>query len=122
MDKKLFLSVTASVLVAVGISLGAVLVFSLIVTATGLPDSFIRPINYVIKLLSLCIGCVVFSTEGKGLLRGAFVGLFYFLLANVIFALIAADFSLSVSLLIDLSYCLIVGAVAGVLAVNLKKK
>ncbi|MBO4572339.1 MAG: TIGR04086 family membrane protein [Clostridia bacterium] len=122
MQKKTVVSFFIATLCSAAASVAAVLIFSLVVTLTGLSDSFITPVNYVIRLLSIVFGAFLFAAGEKGILKGALLGLGYFLVTNLVFSLISSNFNVSVALFIELIYCLIVGAIAGVLAVNIKKR
>ena len=119
--KKAVLSFLFSVVLSVSVSVILVLVFSLIITFTGLKSSFITPINYVIKLISVTAGVLAFVREGKGALKGIIFGVIYFALSGLTFALVSGSFDLGVQTFLDLAYCVVVGAITGILAVNIKK-
>ena len=58
----------------------------------------------------------------KGILKGIIVSVLYILLTYVLFGIIASDFSLKASMLIDSGSAFIAGVVSGIIAVNVKSK
>ena len=121
MNKNLVLSFLFALLVAVGISVGAVLVFSLIVLMTGLDGFFVTLVNYIIKLVSLAVGVFAFASGDKGVIKGLCFGAVYAVVTELVFAAVSGGFSFDLNLLASVIYCLVVGAVVGVTAVNVKR-
>ena len=99
----------------------AVIVFSFIIEITGITDNVIKPVNQFIKIISVFISCY-FTLEGnKGYLKGLTVGLFVFLITNVIFWLISGGVFFSLSFIIDVIFCSLIGLISGIISVNIKK-
>ena len=121
MDKKVVLSFLVGMLAAVSVSVAAVLLFSLVLTFTDIPSVVVTLINYVIRLASLFIGVFMFVSGGKGAIKGAVFGLVYALITSFIFALIAGGLDFDLKFFADILYCIVVGTVLGILAVNVKK-
>lgn len=66
----------------------AVLIFALVIKSFSFPDAVIKPVNVIIKTLSVFTG-VFFSVKGeKGLIKGAITGLLSVLVASLVFAII----------------------------------
>ena len=116
------LDVLRAVLFSTLISLALVLVFAIILKFTSLPSAAIMPVNIVIKLVSVFLGCLIgFRNKQNGILKGAILGLVYMLLTFFIFAALNAFKDVKFSW-IDLITLPIAGALSGIVAVNLKSK
>jgi len=123
-SKKIFwMQILKGTLMAVSFSLVAILVFALIIKFVGITDTLISPINQVIKVISIFIGCY-YSLRGnnyKGLLKGIYIGLFYTMLAFILFSSLSRSFALNLTFLNDILFGMIIGAICGIIIVNLKK-
>lgn len=111
-------------LIALVISLIAILIFAFIIKTIGLASSLISPINQVIKALSIFVGItfVLKKNKEKGLIKGLLIGLIYTLLAFVIFSILSGGFSFDKSLFNDCLFGAITGMICGVISVNIKAK
>lgn len=121
-DNSLILSILKGSLIALSISLVGILFFAFIIKLFGLTDGWIKPINQIIKAVSILIG-VFFALKKdkqKGLIKGLMIGLVYTLLAFVVFSILNGSFSIDKSLLTDVLFGAIMGAICGIIAVNLK--
>lgn len=109
---------------AVSISLIAILLFAILIRFTNIPDSFIKPINQVIKVFSILIGVILGAkiNPSKGLKMGFFTGVLYSILAYLIFSLLSMSFSFDMTNIIDLVFAGLIGAISGVFAVNISSK
>ena len=115
-------SIIKAVATAIIITLFAVLIFGVIAKFATINFKIIKVINQFIKVLSVFLGCFMFVRENKGLVKGLIVGLSFSLIIYFIFALIGKELSIKLSFLIDLAFCLVMGAISGVIAVNVKKR
>lgn len=114
------LDVLKSVLFSTLISLGLVLIFAIIIKFASLPNNVILPVNIAIKILSLLVGILIgFKNLSNGLLKGAITGLIYMLFTFFIFAALSAFKDVKFSW-IDLVTLPVAGAIAGIIAVNVK--
>ena len=121
-DNSLILSILKGSLIALSISLVGILFFAFIIKLFGLTDGWIKPINQIIKAISILIG-VFFALKKdkqKGLVKGLMIGLVYTLLAFVVFSILNGSFGIDKSLLTDVLFGAIMGAICGIIAVNLK--
>ncbi len=99
----------------------AILVFSFIIEITGITDNVIKPVNQFIKIISVFISCF-FSLEGsKGYLKGLVVGAFVFLVTHTVFSIISGGNFFTLSFIIDLIFCSVIGLISGIISVNTKK-
>lgn len=109
---------------AVSITLIAILLFAIIIRFTNIPDSFIMPINQIIKVFSILIGTILASKVNpkNGLKMGFTIGIIYSVLAYLIFSLLSMSFSFSMTNIIDLVFAGLIGAISGVFAVNIASR
>ena len=121
-DKIFGFNLIRAVLISLIFSCVSILIFALVLYLFSIPNEAVKPVNCLIKVLSVFIGCF-FSIKGdKGLIKGLIYGGIITVVCYLFFALLSGVFSLGVSFLWELLLGLTVGAVAGIIAVNLKKK
>ncbi len=114
-----------SIVQGVGISLiGAfvlALLFAIIVRFCGVGSSVIYPVNQGIKVVTVAIG-VLFSVRGeKGWLKGGVIGTTFIMLSYLAFSALGGDFSLSWLIFVELFFGFFVGALCGIISVNLRR-
>lgn len=121
---KVWINVLKGTLVALAVSLVGILIFAFFIKYVAVPTSAIKPINQVIKGLSLLIGTFVALKKSSqmGLINGILIGLSYTILAFVVFSILDGNFTFSKTLVNDLLFGGIIGGICGVIAVNFKKK
>lgn len=121
---KLALQILKGSLFAVIISLIGILFFAFLIKLTGLADSWIMPINQIIKGVSIFIGVGIAlkSSCEKGLLKGLLIGLVYTVFAFFVFSLLNGGFTFDKSILNDVLFGAIMGGICGVIFVNLKRR
>lgn len=111
------------VLVALAISLVAILLFAFLLRWTNISDSLIAPVNQVIKGVSIFLG-VFFGlkkVKRNGIINGLIIGFLYTIVAFLVFSLLDGAFCFDKSLLNDILFGTIIGAICGIICVNLKK-
>ncbi len=108
------------ILISVAVTLGLILVFSLLTQAFNFTDTVVRIVNQVIKVLAIFIGAR-FCIKSKGALFGALFGLIYGILTFLVFGLIAKNISFDLSLLLEVLYTSVVGVFCGIMSVNFKR-
>ncbi|HAJ78070.1 MAG TPA: TIGR04086 family membrane protein [Clostridiales bacterium] len=118
------LAILKGSLIAVASSLIGILFFAFIIKLFGITDQFLRPVNQVIKGISILLGVFISAKKYKqnGLILGAVVGLVYTLLAFVVFSALNGSFNIDKTLLNDVLFGGIMGAICGIIAVNVNKK
>jgi putative membrane protein (TIGR04086 family) len=116
-------SVLKGTLFAVSVSLVAILLFAFIIKLTSISDAFISPINQIIKGISILMGCFYAFRQSKtnGLVKGILIGVMYTILSFLIFSLLNGQLSFSKSLVNDMLFGAMIGAICGVIAVNFGK-
>lgn len=108
--------------VSVLVSLGLILIFALVIKWFSLSDAVIAPVNIVIKILSIALGVMILTKDGsRGIIKGIILGVIYIIVCYCIFSLLLGAFTFSVSNLWDLLFGAGVGAICGVIFVNMKK-
>lgn len=122
-NNNLIISTIKGALSSVAISLVAILVFAFVIKLTGMSDGLVKPINQVIKIISILVGTIfaVKKSKQKSLVCGIFVGLLYTIIAFVVFSLLNGGFSFSTSLLIDIVFGILIGAICSVIAKSLQR-
>lgn len=118
-----FLKVLKASVFGVFISLVLVLIFAIILRFTNLSNNLIRPINTVIKGLSILIA-TIFVCKGatsKMWLKGLFVGLVYFLLSFLVFSALDGSFVVNITTLTDFVFELVAGLFSGIICSIFKK-
>ena len=123
-NNNLILAVVKGSLIAVASSLVGILFFAFVIKLFGITDQFLRPVNQIIKAISILLGVFVSAKKYKqnGLILGAITGLIYTILAFVVFSALNGSFSADKTLLNDILFGGIMGAISGVIAVNVSKK
>lgn len=121
---KLWFVLLKGTLISLAVSLVGILIFAFFIKYVAVPTSAIRPVNQVIKGISLFVGTFVAlkKTDKMGLVTGLLIGLFYTVLAFVVFSILDGHFEFSKTLVNDLLFGGIIGAICGIIAVNLRKK
>ena len=110
--------------VAVCISMLAVLIFAFLLKFFPISDTVIQPINQVIKCLSILLGSFVALKKNKehGLVTGLLIGILYTILAFLIFSALDGNFEFGRTLVNDMLFGGIIGAITGIISVNIGKK
>lgn len=122
--KKAFWSqIIKGVLLATSVSLIGILIFALIIKFVGISSNLIMPINQVIKVISLFLGCffALKTDSTKGLLKGLIIGFLYTIFAYLLFSLLSTKFAFNLTLLNDILFGTLIGGICGIIAVNLRK-
>lgn len=115
-----FLSIMKGILITVIVNLSFVLLFSLVIKISLLGVSVIKWVNQFLKIISVFIGVFFTVKESKGFIKGSAVGLFSSVITFLLFALIGGESASFLSFFLDTLFCLIVGGIVGIMAVNRK--
>lgn len=119
-----FVQVLKGALMALSVCLIAILIFAFILRFVAISDSLIKPINQVIKTLSILVGTFYALKKSKdmGLISGLVIGLMFTIISFIAFSVLDGNFEFGISLVNDCLFGSIIGGVCGIIAVNLKKK
>ena len=99
-----------------------VLIFALIIKIANLGEGVIKTVNQFIKIVSLFLGASFSIKENKGLIKGLILGGFYALIVSLVFRLLGGGYSTFLSFILDFIFCLLVGAIFGIILINTKNK
>ncbi len=123
-NPNIFLTVLKGALIALSISLIGILIFAFVLRFVAIPDNAISPINQVIKGISVLVATLIALKKSKemGLVTGLLIGLAYTAVSFLTFSILDGHFSFSTTLLNDLLFGSVIGAICGIIAVNLKQK
>lgn len=121
---KVWLNILKGSLVALSVSLVGILIFAFFIKYVAVPTEAIKPVNQVIKGISLLVGTFVAlrKVNQMGLINGLLIGLCYTVIAFLVFSILDGNFEFNKTLVNDLLFGGIIGGICGVIAVNLKRK
>ena len=115
-NTKGFLSqVVKGVVVSVLVTLVFVLVFAFILNVSNLSENIIKPVNQIIKLLSVFTGCFFAVRSDKFFAKGGLIGLLSAILSVLLFAIIAGGTSSLLAVGIDVICAFVIGGLSGVI-------
>ncbi len=119
---KFFVQALKGIFTALIVALVGVLIFAGVLKLANLNNGVIKAVNQFIKVLAVFLGCYFSVRESKGLVKGLIVGIFSAVLIFLAFALICGNLSFGVGFFIDLIFMAIIGAISGIISVNIKNK
>ncbi len=119
-----FVTILKGSLMALSFCLIAILIFAFALRIFTISDNAIRPVNQVIKILSIFFGTLFGLKKVKemGLILGMLIGLLFTIISYVSFSLLDGNFQFGISFLNDCLFGAITGGISGIIAVNFKKK
>ncbi len=118
-----WVAILKGVSVGLCVSLVGILLFAFILRFTSISDKVIAPVNEVIKGVSIFLGVFIGlkKHKSKGLLNGILIGFLFIIVAFLVFSLLDGTFCLDRTFLNDIVFGSIIGAICGIICVNLKK-
>jgi len=121
---KTILTILKGAINALIVSLLAILAFAFIIKLTNISDAFIKPINQIIKVVSIFFGCFIAfkKDDEKTLFKGIFIGGLYVILAFLLFSALNGSFEFSPTIFLDILFGLIVGAICAIITNIFRKK
>lgn len=122
-NRNFALSIIKGVLIGLSVALVGILIFAFVLRFTNISDKIITPVNQVIKGVSIFLGVFVGMKKHKekGLLSGFLIGLFFTILAFLVFSILDGVFCFDKTFLNDIIFGSIIGGICGIICVNLKK-
>lgn len=94
-------------------TLAMVLVFALFIKLFSVGSSVILPVNQVIKVVSIFLGCFLCIRPGKSAVKGAICGLGTVIVTYFLFAIIAGEISFGWGNVLDLAFGTLAGLISG---------
>ena len=122
--KSTLLSILSGTIVAISVTLVLILLFALLIRFFNINDSWIFPVNQVIKIISMFVGGVVFLKKqgNRGFFKGIIMGLIYYVLSYIVFSILQGGFALTMSNFYDLILTVLMGGLIGIIVVNIMKR
>lgn len=122
-QNSLFLTIFKGAFIGLGAAFVLILLFAFVLRFTNIPDSIITPVNQVIKGISIFLGVFVGLRKQKnnGLLKGVLIGFFFVLVAFLTFSVLDGTFVFDKTFYSDIIFGSVIGAICGIICVNLKK-
>lgn len=119
-----FVSIIKGSLISLSVSLILICIFAFMLRFLDISESLIKPINQVIKIISIFVGGFygLKGTKEMGLITGFFIGIMYSLLAFVIFSILNGGFAFNMSIINDAIFSGVSGGLVGIICVNIIKK
>lgn len=117
-----FAQVLKAVAAAFIFTLALILIFALILKSANMSSLAVKTVNQFIKAISLFAGCFLFLKEGKGLIKGALVGVLWAALVYASFALFGKGEFTALAIVADFIFAMVIGGLSGVIAVNMRSK
>lgn len=117
------ISVIKGGVIGLFVALVGILLFAFVLRFTSVSDKIITPVNQVIKGISIFFG-VFLGLKGHkkaGLFKGLLIGLTFTLIAFVTFSVLDGAFVFDKTFVNDLFFGGVIGAICGIISVNLKK-
>ena len=116
-----FSGIIKGALTAVIITLVGVLIFAGITKFTLFNNGVIKAVNQFIKILAIFLGCSFNIRGNNGLIRGGVLALLSTVITYSLFSLFCGTSAFNQNFLFDLIFTTIIGAISGVITVNVKK-
>lgn len=122
-ETKPFMAVAKGVLCGLCVAFVGILLFAFVLRFTNVPDSIITPVNQVIKGISIFFGVFFGLKKQKkmGIVYGFLIGLLFIVVAFFVFSLLDGTLVFDKTFLNDIVFGSIIGAICGIICVNLKK-
>ena len=121
-SKENIFDILKSIIFSLLFSVIFVLLFAIFVKYLSLGEEVIVPVNYVIKVISVLLGCIVgYKNREKGAIKGFFTGLLYYLFSILLFSLFSGSFEIIKINWIDILCLTLSGIISGIITVNIKK-
>lgn len=117
------LDIAKGVIFSLVISMVLIIVFAIIIRFINVPDNAIMPINQIIKGVSLLMGSIIaLKGTNKGFIKGLLIGFFYSVISYIIFSILSSTLVFGLTTITDLIFNGIIGAVSGIIAVNMGRR
>lgn len=102
--------------------LAGILIFAFIVKICNLDSNVIKAVNQFIKAIAIFFGCMLSVVGKHGFVKGLFVGLAAIVFTYLVFHLFGGGSSFGIKTVVDALFTSVIGAVSGIVAVNVKEK
>ena len=113
-----------SALVALLVTVVLILVLAIVLTFADLDSGVIRPINQVIKVISIFVGVLVLLRQVKksGIVNGSILAVLYTIVSTGVFSILMGEILFGGSFFVDLVFSVALGAISGVTVITQKRR
>ena len=107
-------------LVSIIITIVALMIFAIILSSTGVPETAIPTVIIIITAVSILIGSSLSMTKIKKnvIVNGALIGLIYIIFIYLLSSIVERDFSMSLYSIIMIVGSILAGAIGGIIGIN----
>ena len=107
-------------LVSIIITIVALMIFAIILSSTGVPETAIPTVIIIITAVSILIGSSLSMTKIKknGIVNGALIGLIYIVFIYLLSSIVERNFSMSLYSIIMIVGSILAGAIGGIIGIN----
>ena len=107
-------------LVSIIITIVALMIFAIILSSTGVPETAIPTVIIIITAVSILIGSSLSMTKIKknGIVNGALIWLIYIVFIYLLSSIVERDFSMSLYSIIMIVGSILAGAIGGIIGIN----
>ena len=118
-----FIDIFKGTIFSLVISMVLIIIFAIIIRFANISDGLIMPINQGIKAVSLLIGIILaLRNSFKGFVKGLLIGFAYAILSYIVFSILSNTLSFGLTSIVDLLFDGLIGAISGMIAVNMGRR
>lgn len=123
-ESNIFIKIVKGTIMSLLITFMLLLIFSIVLTYTHIPESVINPVIMVITAISILIGSSIENNKIKknGLINGGIIGGLYIFIIYIISSILNWKFSLNMQSIIMIVIGIVFGILGGIIGVNSKNK
>lgn len=123
-ESNTFMKIVKGTIMSLLITFLLLIIFSIVLTYTQIPESAINPVIMVITAISILIGSSIENNKIKknGLINGGIIGGLYILIIYIISSILNWKFSLNVQSIIMIAIGIVFGILGGIIGVNSRNK
>lgn len=120
-QEKNMIKIIKGSLLAIVITIVALLIFSVILTYTNVKESTTVPVIFAVMVISIIIGSFISvrKVKKKGLINGAIVGLIYIITIYILSSIFATTFALNMYSFLMIIFAVLAGILGGIMGVNM---
>lgn len=123
-ESNTFMKIVKGTIMSLLITFLLLIIFSIVLTYTQIPESAINPVIMVITAISILTGSSIENNKIKknGLINGGIIGALYILIIYIISSILNWKFSLNVQSIIMIVIGIVFGILGGIIGVNSRNK
>ena len=108
--------------ISIGLTMILLLIFAILLTYTNISEQWTQPVVIVLSGISILAGSSIVNSKqkNKGIIRGACVGLLYFVILYIISSSINLNFYINIPMIIMTFVGVVFGIIGGIIGINKK--